>query len=64
MGAVDYVWDTIMKRKKTFREMVEKLIIFSDEIDDVYGLYQEVYDKIDSNEISKLAENLSLFSDR
>lgn len=49
------------EKEKTFREMVEKLIIFSDEIDDVYGLYQEVYDKIDSNEISKLAENLSLF---
>lgn len=49
------------EKEKIFREVVEKLILFSDEIDDVYGLYQEIYDKIDTNEVSKLAENLSVF---
>lgn len=49
------------EKEKLFREMVEKLIIFSDEIDDVYGLYQQVYDKTDTNEVSKLAENISVF---
>lgn len=49
------------EKEKTFREIVEKLIIFSDEIHDVFVLYQEIYDRIDTNEVSKLAENLSLF---
>lgn len=49
------------EKEKIFREIVEKLIIFSGEIDNVYDLYQQVYGKIDTNEVSELTESLSLF---
>lgn len=52
------------EKEKIFREIVEKLIIFSGEIDNVYDLYQQVYGKIDTNEVSELTESLSLFSSR
>lgn len=49
------------EEEKKFREIIEKMLIYSNEIDNVYGLYREVYGKEDWEEIRKLAENLSLF---
>ncbi len=51
------------EKEKKFREIIEKLLIYSDEIDNVCGLYEEVYGKEDWEEIRKLAEEISLFFD-
>ena len=54
------------EEEKKFRDVMEKLILYSDRIDNVYGLYEEVYGKEygdgeSGREIEELAEKISLF---
>lgn len=49
------------EKEKKFRETIEKLVVFSDQINDVYTLYEKIYDKADIGEIFKLAEDISVF---
>ena len=49
------------EEEKHFREIIEKLIIYSDEIDNVNRLYEEIFGKIDSGKIQSLAEEISIF---
>ena len=49
------------EKERKFRETIEKLVVFSDQINDVYTLYEKIYDKADIGEIFKLAEDISVF---
>ena len=49
------------EEEKQFRRLIEKLIIFSDEIDNVYNLYEEMFGKVDIEATIKLVEEISVF---
>ncbi len=51
----------LYEKEKQFRGLIEQLIIFSDEINNVYNLYEEIFGKVDIESATKLAEEISVF---
>lgn len=48
-------------KEKQFRSVIEKLIVTSDKIDSVDRLYEEMFGRINIEEIQLLAERVSIF---